>query len=169
MIVDGLLSVDSSVTADKVKELKAKITDLEKDNTVFKYANKVLQGIQASLESLVASKDGKIVELKEEMSKQVEQFHAREAEIEAAVMARFQKGYLLFSSGQSFLKTIQKELLEAFLNNHIFLTKLKLAAKQFYFYSFNLTKEQAEKLGCQGEFDHKTPLLIAPSEGLAMG
>lgn len=87
--MDGLLSFDSSVAADKIKELKRKITNLEKDNADFKDANQVLQADHALLESLLASKDKKIADLKEEMAKEVDQFAARGAKTETAAIARF--------------------------------------------------------------------------------
>lgn len=59
MLIDGLLSADSSASADKIKELKRKILDLEKDNVAFKENNQVLKGKEDSLESLVASKNQK--------------------------------------------------------------------------------------------------------------
>lgn len=96
------------------------------------------------------------------MAQQVEQFHAKETEIKAAAITHFQKEYLLSPSGQSFLKTIQKGLLEAFLNSKLYLSKLAPAAKTFYKYGFSSAQQQAESMGCLGEFDHKTPLKTAP-------
>lgn len=134
--MDGLLSADSFASANKIKELKDKIADLEKDNAAFKNKNQVLLVGQASLESLMAAKDKKIADLKEEIAKQVEQFTARETEIKAAVISYFQMGYLLSPSRQSFLKTIQEGLLDAFQNSRLFLTRLAPAAKTFYKYEF---------------------------------
>lgn len=73
------LVADNSVAADKIKELRVKITDPNKDNTAFKDANHVLQASEASLQSLITSKDKQIAELEEEMAKQAEQLAAREA------------------------------------------------------------------------------------------
>lgn len=122
-----------------------------------------MRASEASLQTLITSKDGKIAELEEEIVKQVEQFHARETEIKAAAaVAHFQKEYLLSPFRQSFLKTLQEGLLDAFLNSRIFLTKLVPVAKAFYKYCFSWTQKQAEDQGFQGEFDHKTPLKSAP-------
>lgn len=71
---------------EKIKELKKKITDLEKDNVEFKDANQVKRASEASLKSLVVSKDKDITGLKNEMVMQVEQFTAREVKIKTATI-----------------------------------------------------------------------------------